>query len=181
MLSKLNHQWHRQALTVFFIITLAHLAEHIVQMYQLYILGWTLPESRGILGQFFPWLMQSEFLHYAYALVMLIGIIMLQPGFTDFWGRFWWNTALIIQIWHHFEHAMLISQAIVGTNLWGSPIPTSILQVFFPRAELHFTYNMMVLMPMLLAMYEHSYGASCCSCNSDCEFREWCDHHRSEQ
>ncbi len=33
-----------------------------------------MPEARGLLGLYYPWLIKSEVLHYGYALVMLAGL-----------------------------------------------------------------------------------------------------------
>ena len=163
MLKKLNTDWHKQGLWILFIISVAHLVEHFFQMFQIWALGWEPHDAGGLLGWFYPWLMESEVLHYAFAFIMLVGLIILRPGFRDK-SRVWWDTAIIIQIWHHFEHLLLISQALMGENLWGSPVPISILQLFFPRAELHFVYNMIVFVPMCIAMYIHRHNAVSCSC-----------------
>ena len=155
-LRKLNTQWHKQALAVFLFIVLAHWGEHLVQAYQIWVLHWPRPKAGGILGLFYPWLIKTETLHYGYALVMLIGLILLRPGFTGT-SRTWWNIALGIQIWHHFEHFLLISQAVAHHNLFGSPVPTSIIQLWFPRVELHLFYNTIVFIPMVIAMYYHMF------------------------
>src|SRR5438445_13895735 len=81
-LGKLNGPWHKRTLQVFLIIVLAHWAEHLVQAYQVYVLRWPLHQARGVLGQEFPWLVHSEVLHYGYALIMLVGIWTLLPGFV---------------------------------------------------------------------------------------------------
>jgi len=39
----------------------------------------------------------------------------------------------VIQFWHHIEHALLQGQVIAGRTLFGSPVPTSIVQLWFPR------------------------------------------------
>ena len=77
----------------------------------------------GVLGLWYPWLVKSEFLHYAYALVMLVGFWLLRTGFT---GRSkpWWALTLAIQFWHHFEHLLLQGQALFHHNLFGSPVPS---------------------------------------------------------
>ena len=80
---KLNTRWHERALQVFMIVVLAHWAEHLVQAYQIYVMGWPRPKANGILGLWYPWLIQSETLHYGYALVMLIGIWALRKGFAE--------------------------------------------------------------------------------------------------
>jgi hypothetical protein len=108
------------------------------------------------LGQWIPWLIKSEALHYGYAIIMLVAFFLLRPGFVGR-ARLWWDIALAIQFWHHIEHALLQGQAIVGQNLFGSAVPVSILQLWIPRVELHFFYNAVVFVPMLLAMYYHMY------------------------
>jgi hypothetical protein len=153
-LSHLNGPWHRRSLQIFMGVVLVHFAEHVVQAYQVYVLGWPRHEAQGILGVWFPWLVHSELLHYGYALIMLVGIWTLLPGFVGR-ARAWWLVALVIQFWHHIEHALLQGQAIAGRNLFGSPVPTSIVQLWIPRVELHLFYNALVLVPMLVAMYYH--------------------------
>jgi hypothetical protein len=166
---KLNRQWHKRALQVFMLIVLAHWAEHLVQAVQIYVLGWPVPESRGVLGLWFPWLVKTELMHYLYALVMLVGLWMLRKGFHGT-SRKWWTLSLGIQFWHHIEHGLLIGQAVSGHNLFGSPVPMSIIQLWIPRVELHLFYNTIVFIPMVIAMYfhlfpkageEHAHGCSC--------------------
>ncbi len=101
------------------------------QAYQIYVMGWPRPQANGLLGLWYPWLIKSEVLHYAYALVMLIGIWVLRKGFTGT-GRRWWTVALVIQFWHHIEHLLLITQATMHHNFWGKPVPVSVLQLFIP-------------------------------------------------
>ncbi len=156
LLQKLNRQWHKPALQLFMLVVLAHWAEHLVQAAQIYLLGWPVPEARGVLGLWFPWLIKSETLHYGYALVMLVGLWMLKDGFT---GRSltWWTIAFWIQFWHHIEHALLITQATIGHNLFNSPVPVSMLQLVVPRVELHLFYNTIVFIPMAIGMYYHMF------------------------
>ena len=153
-LTTLNGPWHKRALRIFMAIVLLHLAEHIVQAYQAYALHWPMHQARGVLGQLFPWLVHSEVLHYGYAVIMLVGIWVLLPGFVGR-SRAWWLAALIIQFWHHIEHLLLQGQVILGHNLFGSPVPTSIVQLWIPRLELHLFYNTVVFVPMVVAMYYH--------------------------
>jgi hypothetical protein len=153
---KLNGVWHKPALQFFMVIVLAHWAEHLAQAFQVYALGWPVPESRGVLGLWYPWLVKSEALHYGYAIVMLVGIWLLRPGFQGLSLK-WWTAALAIQFWHHFEHALLQGQAIAQHNLFGSPVPVSILQLWIPRVELHLFYNTVVFIPMAIGMYYHMF------------------------
>lgn len=149
---------------VFMIVILAHWLEHLTQVYQLYFLGWPHDHSHGAVGLLFPWLVTSEWLHYGYAFVMLVGLALLRPGF---WGgaRVWWDVALVIQVWHHFEHALLLGQALTKTNLFNSPVPTSLLQLVVPGVQLHLFYNAVVFAPMMVATYcyLHRHRTSLCS------------------
>lgn len=153
---KLNSVWHKPTLYLFTFIVLAHWAEHLAQAYQVYVMGWPRPLAGGFLGLFFPWLVSSELLHYAYAIVMLIGIWTLRKGFTGT-SRKWWTVALVIQFWHHIEHAVLQWQALTHHNWFGSPVPVSFLQIALPkfRVEIHLFYNAVVFIPMVIAMYYH--------------------------
>lgn len=168
-LDRLNSQWHEIALRTFMVIVLAHWAEHLTQAFQIYAMGWPIPQSRGVLGHFFPWVIRSETLHYGYALVMLAGLFMLRKGFVEVAERRWWMIALAIQFFHHIEHGLLQVQAIVGQNIFDRPVPTSLVQLWVPRVELHLFYNTVVFIPMVVAMYYHlfpspSAAAPRCSC-----------------
>jgi hypothetical protein len=88
---------------------------------------------------------------------MLIGIFMLRPGFTERESRRWWTIALVIQFFHHFEHALLFGQALTGHNLFDRPVPTSLIQLWVPRVELHLFYNTIVFIPMMIGMYYHMF------------------------
>jgi hypothetical protein len=155
-LDKINAQWHKPALLIYAGIVLAHWAEHLTQAFQIYVLEWPVPESRGVLGLWFPWLVRSELLHYGYAIIMLIGLWVLRRGFV---GRsyVWWMISFWIQFWHHIEHALLQDQAIAGKNFGDSPVPISIAQFWIPRVELHLFYNTIVFIPMAIAMYYHMF------------------------
>ena len=166
---KLNTTWHERGLQVFMLVVLAHWAEHLVQAYQIYVMHWPRPQANGVLGLWYPWLIKSETLHYGYALVMLIGLWIFRKGFT---GRShtWWMVAFCIQFWHHIEHFLLIWQATTHHNFWGKPVPCSVLQLIFPRVELHLFYNSIVFIPMVVAMYYHIFpplgeqGNMACTC-----------------
>ncbi|MEO7191566.1 MAG: hypothetical protein ABI051_10975 [Vicinamibacterales bacterium] len=157
---RLNSEWHEGALRVFMVIVLAHWAEHLAQAFQIYALGWPVPASRGVLGLYYPWLIKSEALHYGYALVMLIGLFLLRKGFTEPREHRWWTIALCIQFFHHIEHALLQTQALTGHYFFGRPVPTSLVQLWIPRVELHLFYNTIVFIPMVIAMYHHMFPSA---------------------
>jgi hypothetical protein len=150
----LNGRYHRLALNAFMVVVLAHWAEHLTQAWQIWVLGRPRPQARGLLGGLFPWLITSEWLHYGYALVMLVALFLLRPGFAGA-ARAWWTVALVIQFWHHVEHLLLLIQAQLGHNFFGKPVPTSVLQLAFSRVELHLFYNSIVFIPMVIAIYYH--------------------------
>jgi hypothetical protein len=78
-----------------------------------------------------------------------------------------------VQFFHHIEHLLLIGQAVLGANLLGRPVPTSLVQLWVPRVELHLFYNTIVFVPMVIAMYYHMFptGSAAatqrCTCNWD--------------
>lgn len=154
IVAALNGKYHQLSLWLFLFITIAHWAEHLVQAFQIWALDWPRPRARGVLGMPFPWLVQQEWLHYAYAIVMLIGIWILRPAFKGR-ARTWWTIALAIQFWHHIEHLILLLQSLSGNYLMGKSVPTSFAQLFFPRVELHLFYNVVVFAPMVVGMYLH--------------------------
>ena len=154
---RINGPYHELALRMFMVIVLAHWAEHLLQAFQIYALGWPVPEARGLVGYYYPWLIKSETLHYGYALVMLAGLWLFRPGFTGVKDRQWWTAALVIQFFHHIEHFLLIAQSTLGHNLLGRPVPTSIIQLWVPRVELHLFYNTIVFIPMTIGMYYHMF------------------------
>jgi hypothetical protein len=152
----LNTTEHRRALQIFLVIVIGHWAEHLFQAYQVYVLGWAMPRALGMVGMVFPWLVRSETMHYAYALVMLIGLWVLRKGFTGR-ARTWWMISFGIQFWHHIEHALLLYQATTHHYLFGASMPMSIGQIWIRRMELHLIYNTIVFIPMVVGMYYHLY------------------------
>ena len=154
LIERLNGPWHKVALRLYMAVVLAHWAEHLAQAVQVYVLGWPRAESGGVLGLWLPWVVTSETLHYGYAIVMLVGLWVLRRGFVG-QSYTWWMIAFWIQFWHHVEHALLIGQAVVGENLFGSPVPISIVQLWIARVELHLIYNTIVFVPMVIGMYYH--------------------------
>ncbi|MEC3981493.1 hypothetical protein [Amycolatopsis sp. H20-H5] len=166
-LAPLNTRHHRAALNVFMVVVIAHWAEHIAQAVQIYVLGWKVPDARGLLGLPFPWLIKSEWLHYGYALIMLVVLWALRYGFAGR-SRQWWNLALGIQFWHHIEHFLLLIQAQSGWRLTGGGAPSSIIQLFVPRVELHLFYNTIVTIPMIVAMVLHRRASAVEQALTDC-------------
>jgi hypothetical protein len=127
---------------LFLTIVTVHFVEHLAQIYQLYFLHWERSQCKGALGLWQPWLMHSETLHYTYAVFMLIGLFYLKER------NVWWRRAYYLQHYHHIEHLLLVLQMLAGFK------PTGIGGIWFPRIELHFFYNLAVMLPMAIALYE---------------------------
>jgi hypothetical protein len=180
----------------FIVVCVVHLSEHVAQMIQLYAYNMPLHKSGGILGKFYPWLAHSETLHYGYALFMWVGLFILRNQFTGS-ARWWWMLAFYIQTWHHFEHVLLLGQALSGVNFLNAPQPISVIQfigllngpaetgfggllkmshfgectcqgakpgtvhewsawlLVVRRPEVHMMYNMLVTVPMVVAMLKN--------------------------
>jgi hypothetical protein len=153
---KLNSTLHERALRLYMLVVFAHWLEHLVQIYQIYFLYWSPGQAGGLLGLWFPLLVKTEILHFLYALFMLGGLVLLHPGLAGR-SRRYWTLALAVQSWHFFEHALLQMQWLTGYYLFGAAQPTSVIQLWIPRAELHLVYNLVVFIPMLLSVYYHIY------------------------
>jgi hypothetical protein len=138
-------------LNIFLAIVIGHWAEHLFQIYQIYVLGWPTHMAGGLLGYVFPWLVHSEVLHFGYAVLMMIGLVWLR-GEMGGAAESAWKTSTIIQSWHLVEHTLLQIQALTHP-FFGKAVPTSIVQLWFPRVELHLFYNTIVTIPMAVAVY----------------------------
>ena len=74
------------------------------------------------------------------------------------WHRRSLQAFMVIVIAHWAEHlGLLQAQVIAGRPFFGAATPTSILQLWFPRLELHLFYNTVAFIPMVVAMYYHVY------------------------
>lgn len=151
VLDNLNGTRHLQSLLLYLVIVIGHFSEHLVQVAQVYILGWQPRLAGGILGLWLPGLARSEVLHLTYNSLQLVGLILLWPGFKRK-AKAWWTFALFFQSWHFLEHVVLQIQYLTGNYLFDASSQRSILEIFFPRIELHLVYNLIVVIPTLIAI-----------------------------
>lgn len=143
-------------LVVFVVVMVLHWLEHLVQIGQV-IDGVHRACASGLLGYFFPALVKGEWLHFGYALVMLVLFIVLTPMMLDGDGWSWmvnrsitwWLLATAAQAWHFFEHSLLFVQV----QALHIAEPVSLLQLVFPRIELHLFYNTVVTALMFVSLY----------------------------
>lgn len=147
----------RKYVALFQWVVLLHFMEHVFQMGQVYLLGWSRRDALGLLGMVYPTLVHSEWLHYGHALFMMVGLWLM---YLSPLRRRVLMIAFSLAFYHHLEHATLLLQALFHTNLWGASKPVTFLQYWFMqqdnalkilgnRIELHFAYNLMVLSPTL--------------------------------
>jgi hypothetical protein len=148
----LNTRYYKVAMGIFVITIIAHLMEHFTQTGQVYICGWDRVDAKGMLGLAYPRLMEAEWFHFSYACEMLLGLLLFKMSFGNK-AAFWWKVTIGVQVWHLFEHSLLLFQDLTGKYLLNGMYPSSILQLVFPRIELHLFYNLLVLAPMIVAMY----------------------------
>lgn len=148
----LSGSYGQISLMVFMAISTGHLFEHFAQMKQIFICGLPRSQAGGVLGLWFPTLAASEVLHTTWNTLQLVGLLLLWPLFKGLRAGSFWKLATGIQVWHWFEHLLLQTQYLSGLYLFGGAKPTSVLELFFPRADLHFTYNLLVFIPTVVAL-----------------------------
>jgi hypothetical protein len=146
---------HKRLLALYMAVVVLHACEHILQLYQFAVLGWARPASGGLLGLWAPQLAMSELLHFGYNSFQLVGLLALLGGFKGR-ARTMWIIATCLQGWHWFEHALIQMQWITKLYLYNGPKQMSVLEILLPRIELHFLYNMIVLIPTVIAVYPYA-------------------------
>lgn len=141
-----------KTLKAFMVLMVGHWAEHLYQVYQVW--GMHMPRNcaMGILGTWFPVLMTGEWLHLGFAILTMMFVAATN---TEFHGvaRNWWIAAYIFSWFHLAEHLSLFSQAHTRHFWFGRSVPTSLIQYFIPRIELHLFYNSIVTILVLMAVY----------------------------
>lgn len=88
---------------LFVLVVALHWVEHLVQAVQIHALGTAPAEALGAVGALFPGLVRSEWLHLAFNVGLLVGLVVLRRLFTSR-GRRAWHLAIAGQSWHLFEH-----------------------------------------------------------------------------
>lgn len=136
---------------IYLIALATHFFEHIVQMIQLYILQWPRPECLGILGLKYPMLVHNETLHFGFAMFTILGLFLFKPD--NFKAYRWWKNTLAFSTFHFFEHSLLMYQFLTKQYFFGETAPTAIGQIWFPRLELHFFYNLVITVFICVFVY----------------------------
>lgn len=147
---------HNRLLAMYMLIVLFHFAEYVIQVIQFAYLGFSRTDAGGLLGEQFPALLTNETLHFGYNLILFVGIRMLYKGMSS-GAQMWWMVGGMLQGWHLFEHTLLQFQWLTGSYWFGANRQTSLLENFIPRIELHFMYNTVVTIPIVIAVCVHVY------------------------
>lgn len=147
-----NQVWFRRLLILYLILIVGHFAEHVLQLIQAAVLAWPRPEAGGLIGLWSPQLLTNESLHFSYNLMQLLGLLVLSYHVTGR-ARVWWRIAIVVQLWHFFEHFLLQSQWLTGIFLFNTAKQMGIGELLVPRLELHFIYNALVFFPTMIGVY----------------------------
>jgi hypothetical protein len=95
---------HYKWLALFYVLVVTqggHLLEHIVQMVQIHILGWTGPAAQGVFGA-----LNIEWVHFVWNTWVIIAAVLLLRRFPA--NPWLWGTGLLAA-WHEIEHAYIMS------------------------------------------------------------------------
>ena len=144
----MRHQYARNAytlLTFVLIVQSAHMVEHVAQVIQKFMLGWT--EAHGLLGAIFD----LEWVHFIYnggleaALVITLAWIVRsgQPAPAGL------RAVVGVQGYHVIEHTVKMFHHVFH----GVAAPKGLLGLFIPVIWLHFWFNLTVLGLMVWAWW----------------------------
>ena len=152
MLKPFSPVWFRRLLILYVVLIVTHFVEHVLQLIQAAVLAWPRAEAGGLLGLWSPQLLTNESLHFSYNLMQLVGLLVLYYHVNQR-TRFWWRIAILVQLWHFFEHFLLQSQFLTGIFLFSATQQTGVGELLMPRLELHFIYNALVFIPTMIGVY----------------------------
>jgi hypothetical protein len=99
-------------------------------------------------------LVHNEVLHFGFAIFTLLGLFLFKPISAQAYR--WWNNTINACIYHFVEHSLLMYQYITKDYFFGGTVPTAIGQIWFPRLELHFFYNLVISVFISIFIYYHT-------------------------
>lgn len=125
-----------------------HVGEHVVQIFQLRVLGLTGEHAHGVFGA-----LDIEWVHFAWNSWILLAVAILLIRFRN--NPWLWLTALLAG-WHLFEHLVLITTYLT-TGVEGTPgllARGGLLGggLGIARPELHLLYNLAETLPLLIGL-----------------------------
>src|SRR2546423_6659858 len=124
-----------------------HLLEHVAQMVQIHVLHLSGANAQGIVGQ-----LNIEWVHFSWNALVLVTLLVLLPRFPT---NPWLIAFTPLAAWHFVEHSVMIA-TYIQTGVSGTPgLLASGGLVFgglpIARPDLHFSYNFVETVPMLVA------------------------------
>lgn len=130
---------------VVLISQLGHFVEHLVQIYQIHVLGLTGPAARGIFGQ-----LDIEWVHFGFNTYLLIAFLLLALKFRR---NPWLWVSVVVAVVHEIEHLYIMTNFLrTGTpGLPGLLARGGVIHIPLSRADVHFLYNLVESIPMMLA------------------------------
>jgi len=125
----------------------AHLLEHVAQMVQIHVLHLSGANAQGIVGQ-----LNIEWVHFSWNALVLVALLVLLPRFPT---NPWLIAVTPLAAWHFVEHSVMIA-TYLQTGVSGTPGLLSSGGLLFgglpiPRPDLHFLYNLVETIPLLVA------------------------------
>jgi hypothetical protein len=125
----------------------AHLFEHIAQMVQIHALHLSGASAQGIVGQ-----LNIEWVHFIWNALVLVALVVLLPRFRT---NPWLIAVTPLAAWHFVEHSVMIA-TYIQTGVSGTPGLLSSGGLLFgglpiARPDLHFLYNLVETIPLLVA------------------------------
>jgi hypothetical protein len=125
----------------------AHLLEHVAQMVQIHVLHLAGASAQGIVGQ-----LNIEWVHFIWNALVLVAVVVLLPHFLT---NPWLLAVAPLAAWHFVEHSVMIA-TYIQTGVPGTPGLLSSGGLLFgglpiARPDLHFLYNLVETVPLLVA------------------------------
>jgi hypothetical protein len=137
------------------LLQIGHMGEHTVQVSQLLLYDGQLDQSHGVFGQ-----LDFEAVHFFWdsAIWLILCLVLTRFGRSNFWLWVAFGAASLHQVEHLYLFWMYLShpafymqggfEGIMGNGgLIGSPLA---------RPYLHFAYNLLVVVPMVLAFWDQT-------------------------
>jgi hypothetical protein len=127
----------------------AHLFEHVAQMVQIHVQHLVGASAQGIVGQ-----LNIEWVHFSWNALVLVTLLVLL-SVPDFRANPWLVAVTPLAAWHFVEHSVMIA-TYIQTGVSGTPGLLSSGGLVFgglpiARPDLHFLYNLVETVPLLVA------------------------------
>jgi hypothetical protein len=137
-------------LALFYVLAVTqggHALEHVVQVTQIHVLGMRPVDARGVIST-----LDIEWVHFVWNTWVIVAVVVLARRFP---ANHWIKLTAVLAGWHEIEHLYIMSQFLT-TGVAGTPGLLSkggVLLGGLPliRPDLHFWYNLVETVPLMLA------------------------------